>query len=117
MGQRSSAVLTFVGLLAREHSPTKVSTAERLKTISEFSLCPNLAYSDLDGGDTTMAENPKPIEKRENKRRTQVKDLPKPEKELTPEEQKEIKGGVSFLCGSSISGETNTDAMNPSESQ
>ncbi|HEY0079795.1 MAG TPA: hypothetical protein VGB73_14365 [Pyrinomonadaceae bacterium] len=32
-------------------------------------------------------------ENKTNKRRTQVKELPKNEKELTPEEQKKVKGG------------------------
>lgn len=32
-------------------------------------------------------------ETKTNKRRTQVKDLPKPEQEITKDEQKKIKGG------------------------
>lgn len=41
-----------------------------------------------------MANNTKDTETKSNKRRTQVKDLPKGEKELSKEEAKKIKGGA-----------------------
>lgn len=40
------------------------------------------------------------VEKKESKaekRRTQVKELPKPEQELSKEEQQKIKGGPKFI--------------------
>ncbi|HEY0080774.1 MAG TPA: hypothetical protein VGB73_19385 [Pyrinomonadaceae bacterium] len=41
-----------------------------------------------------------------NKSRTQVKDLPKPERELTPDERKNVKGGAKqIIC----SGDRPTD--------
>ena len=47
-------------------------------------------------------------QKKENKpkRRTQVKDLPKDEKELTKEEQKKVKGGNLKIEGFSRDGDT-----------
>lgn len=37
---------------------------------------------------------PKAREKKRAKRRTQIKDLPRKEKELTKEERKQVKGGL-----------------------
>lgn len=40
-----------------------------------------------------MKKSSKETESKSTARRTEVKDMPKPEKELTKEEQKKIKGG------------------------
>ena len=53
----------------------------------------------------TMTKNAKDAEKQT--RRTQVKDLPKPEKELSEDEQKKVKGGVFGFEPQPIAAEAN----------